>query len=181
LASDARVTIALILPPGRARKLKADVERLIEELRAAIPAAFDTDDYRAKRQQIEGEFGRREEQAMAELRTKARKQDIALISTPGDFAFAPMQKGEVIEPQAFKNLPDEERERIQAAIAELHEELEKIVRHFPRWRREKQREIRELNRTVTSISVSALIDDLKKDYEDCPAADFPREGQLGQP
>jgi hypothetical protein len=34
-----------------------------------------------------------------------------------------------------------------------------LVRHFPRWRREKQREIRELNRTMTSISVSALIEE----------------------
>ena len=160
---------ALMLPPGRARKLKADMERLIEELRAAIPAAFDTDEYRAQRQQIEGESGRPEEEAMAELRTKARKQDIALISTPGGFALAPMRKGEVIDPQEFKNLPDEERERIQAAIAELHKELENILRQIPRWRREMQRKIRELNRTVTSISVSALIDDLKKDYEDCPA------------
>ncbi|HEU4678722.1 MAG TPA: ATP-binding protein [Terrimicrobiaceae bacterium] len=159
---------ALKLPPGRARKLKLDLERLIEELRTAIPAAFDSDEYRAQRQQIEGDFGRREENAMAELRTKALERDIALISTPGGFAFAPTQKGEVIEPQAFKNLPEKERESIQKAITELHEELEKILREVPRWRRELQRKIRELNRMVTSASVSTLIDDLKKDYEDCP-------------
>jgi Lon-like LonC helical domain len=48
---------ALMLPPGRARKLKADMEPLIGELRAAIPAAFDTDEYRAQRQQIEVNLG----------------------------------------------------------------------------------------------------------------------------
>ena len=38
----------LELPAGVANALQADVDRLIEELRSAIPAAFESDDYRAQ-------------------------------------------------------------------------------------------------------------------------------------
>ncbi|MCL4454229.1 MAG: AAA family ATPase, partial [Deinococcus sp.] len=46
----------LRLPPGRGGALKQEMERLIEELRAAIPAAFESEDYRTRRQVIDQQY-----------------------------------------------------------------------------------------------------------------------------
>jgi hypothetical protein len=71
------------------------MERLVEDLRAAIPAAFETDDYRARRHEIDAEFTGRRGNALEELRARAAKQDIALIQTSdGGFMFALMRNGE---------------------------------------------------------------------------------------
>jgi hypothetical protein len=52
--------IALRLPHGRAVALRRDMELLIEELLIAIPAAFQTDEYKTRRQAIQDDFQERQ-------------------------------------------------------------------------------------------------------------------------
>jgi lon-related putative ATP-dependent protease len=161
---------ALKLPPGRAQKFGADMARLIEELRAAIPAAFETDEYRARRQEIDEELSERQEKAFADLRERAKKEDVTLIRTPGGLGFAPVKGGEVMDPDAYHKLPEERRKHIENAIEGFQEELAKVVHQIPKWRRESQRKLKELNREVTQVAVNSLIEELKAEYEGLPAA-----------
>jgi hypothetical protein len=55
----------LQLPPGRATGLREALRWLVEELRAALPAAFERDDYRARSDVIDQQFRQRNEQALA--------------------------------------------------------------------------------------------------------------------
>ena len=69
----------LQLPPGRGNGLRETMKRLIEELRAALPAAFERDEYRARRDVIDEQFKRRNEQgfgAATACRAK-RRQHVA--------------------------------------------------------------------------------------------------------
>lgn len=54
---------ALRLPAGRGGRLRADMTTLIEELRSAIPAAFESEDYRARVQALQARFAERHETA----------------------------------------------------------------------------------------------------------------------
>jgi lon-related putative ATP-dependent protease len=161
---------ALKLPPGRATKFRQDMARLVEDLRAAIPAAFETDEYRTRMQEIETEFSERQAKAIGEIGERARSKRIALLRTPAGFGFAPMKpdKDEVMEPEEFRKLPGPDQERIQEEIASLQEELEQAVHEMPKWRREAQRKARELNREVTSASVGSLMEEIKAEYESLP-------------
>jgi len=159
----------LQLPAGRAGRFAADMQRLVEDLLAAIPAAFETDEYRARRQEIEVAFGERQEKAIVAIGERARQQGIALLRTPAGFAFAPLDGEAVMDPEKFRTLPQPEQERIEALIAKLQEELERVIREVPRWRREAQRALRELNRQVTKIAVASLIEELKAQYAEFPA------------
>jgi len=58
---------ALRVPPGRALALKTDIARLVDELKLAIPAAFESEDYRNRRKTLETRFGERGEKAFAEV------------------------------------------------------------------------------------------------------------------
>src|SRR3546814_13967537 len=77
------------------------MRHLVDELRTAIPAAFESEDYRNRRQALEDGARERQETAFQALREKAEAQDIALIRTPTGFAFAPIADGAVMEPKAF--------------------------------------------------------------------------------
>jgi lon-related putative ATP-dependent protease len=74
-----------------------------------------------------------------------------------------------MKPEVFEKLSKEERERIMAASEALQQELQEILRRVGRWHRDTQERIRELNRTVTRTAAGGIIDDLKKEYGDCPA------------
>src|SRR4030095_6391740 len=43
---------AIRLPPGRGRKFSEDMEKLIEELRASIPATFESEEFRQRKQAL---------------------------------------------------------------------------------------------------------------------------------
>jgi len=158
----------LELPAGRAPQFSQDMQRLVEDLRAGIPAAFETDEYRARRQEIETEFNERQEQAVNGVGERARKEGIALVRTPSGFAFAPMHKDGVMEPERFRALPQAEQQRVEALIAKLQEELETVIQDVPKWRREAQHKLRELNRQVTHSAVNSQIGDLNTKYRDLP-------------
>src|SRR3546814_17324520 len=91
------------------------MRHLVDELRTAIPAAFESEDHRNRRQALEDGARERQETAFQALREKAEAQDIALIRTPTGFAFAPIADGAVMEPKAFNALPQEERQQIGRA------------------------------------------------------------------
>jgi len=63
----------LRLPAGRGAVLAAAMKHLVEELRAALPAAFEHEEYRAQRAMIEQEFKGRHEQAFGAF-ASARRQ-----------------------------------------------------------------------------------------------------------
>ncbi|MGH6912657.1 MAG: Lon-like protease helical domain-containing protein, partial [Geminicoccales bacterium] len=52
---------ALELPAGRATPLEEDMRRLVDELKVAIPAAFESEDYRSRSRLIEEELKERQE------------------------------------------------------------------------------------------------------------------------
>jgi lon-related putative ATP-dependent protease len=159
---------ALEFPAGQASAFRASMERLVEDLRAAIPAAFETDEYRNRRQQIEAEFGERQEQVLGELGDRARRQGIALLRTPTGFGFGPMKGDTVMEPEEFRKLPEKEKEHLEALVGELQEELARVLHDLPKWRRESMDKLRKLNREVTRAAVNSTLEEEKARYRALP-------------
>lgn len=159
---------ALRLPSGRGEELKRSMEQLVDYLRSTIPSLFESDDYHAKAAAIQDEFNKRQEQAFDELHEEAEKQNVALLRTPDGFTLVPIRNGEVIPPVEYEKLPDEERQRIEAAIAVLQERLEKILRQIPQWRRERHERIKQVNREITQSAAGNFLDELRHVYADLP-------------
>ncbi|MBN1978545.1 MAG: AAA family ATPase [Anaerolineae bacterium] len=157
---------AVRLPSGRGAVLRDDMEELVEELRTAIPAAFESEDYRTRKQEIEEEFKERQEQSFGEIQQRAQKRDVSLIRTPVGLAFAPMRDGEVISPEEFQKLPQEERKRVEGEIAHLQEQLQEVIYLVRQWEREARDKMKELDREVAMFAVGHFIDELRAKYAD---------------
>ena len=128
---DSQKPEAIAFPSGSARVFSVDMEKFVEDLRVAIPAAFDSDDYRERRQSIEAEINERQETEFQALHEQATKSGAALVRTPMGFAIAPVANGKVVEPAVFQALPDEQQETTRQNVAELEKKLEDIVRRIP--------------------------------------------------
>jgi len=160
--------VVLQIPAGQGRGLRDDMANLVDELRSTIPATFESDEYRARIQEIEEEFKAQEQQALAEIQKDAAERDIALIHTPSGFAFSPMRNDEVITPEQFEKLDEKERGRIEDAISKLQDQLRKVILKIPLWRRESREKIKSLNSEITISVVGHLIETLKEKYQDLP-------------
>ncbi len=157
---------ALRLPPGRATELAKQMANLAEELRVVISSAFESDDYRTRLDVIMEQYKLRQEQVFEELREKAEKKSIALVRTPVGLALAPVREGQVVEPDMFAKMPEEERETIKKDIGGLEGDLQSAVRMLPELERQQRQEIRTLNREITSFAVSHIIDEIREHWQD---------------
>jgi predicted ATP-dependent protease len=156
---------AISLPAGRGVTFRDDMAQLVEDLRTAVSAALETDEYRQRHQQIDQAFNERRQTALSELGRRAAERGVALIQTPLGFALAPVRDGNPLDRDDFARLPESDQTRLKAVLDELDGELDKLLHEIPKWRRESREQERTLKRAVTSRAVDALIDELSKEYE----------------
>jgi lon-related putative ATP-dependent protease len=159
---------AISMPSGKGIDFQKDMERFVEDLRSSLSAAFESDDYRARRQVIEQETQESQEKSLENLQQQAQTQNIALIRTPNGLVFAPMRNGEVLSPEEFRNLPQDEREKMEADLESFQKELQKLLLQVPAIQRKIRDHIQELNQEVTRYSVGGLVTELKEKYSEIP-------------
>lgn len=159
---------AMQLPCGRAADLSRQMQQLVDYLRTAIPALFESEDYRTKMEAIQEEFSKRQENALTELGEDAAKQEIVLLRTPTGFGFAPTRNHEVIPADDYARLPVDEKTKIDAAVALFQERLEGILSQIPRWWKERSERLKKLIRETTLLTVKHSLDELRNHFADLP-------------
>jgi len=159
---------SLRLPPGKGPELKKSMERLVEDLRIALPAAFEGEDYRSRRQTLEEQFKETQEATLREMQTQASKKGIAVIRTPVGLALAPMKDGEVLSPDDFKTLPEDEQIRFKGDMESLQEELEEELSQLPQLTRRQRDKVRALERETAEGAVAHSMEEARKAWADLP-------------
>jgi len=162
---------ALRLPSGRGPQFRDAIAELIRDLGAALPAAFEAQDYQARRRAIDEAFRRKQEQAFSALTKEAGESNVAIVRTPFGFGVAPLADGgEVLKPEAFNALPESERDRLHALLKQFEARLQEILQNVPRWDKERREEARTLDRDTARFAVSHSIDETKTRFADLPVA-----------
>ena len=161
---------ALRLPPGKAVTLRDDMKKLVEELTSVLAGVFAGEEYQLQKHTLEEELRGLQMEALEKLREEAKSHSIALIQTPGGFAFAPLKEdGEIIGPDEFMQLDAEAQKAIETQVGALQEALQRIMEQMPKLQREMQARLRELNERVVGFSITPLLDELRQKYADLAA------------
>ncbi len=160
---------ALRLPRGMAVQLRKDMAAVVEDLLVTLPAAFQSDEYGTRVQELAEEFQSQEQDAFQALADEATANNVAMIQTPNGYTLAPLKDGDVMKPDEFEALPEETREKTTAVIEELKDKLKALVRQVPGWKKESRQKFRELNRVFCRQTIDPVFAELKDRYEDHPA------------
>jgi lon-related putative ATP-dependent protease len=160
---------ALLLPPGKGRVVREDVKHLVDELRTALPSAFETDEFRKEKEATLSELKARHKGKLSALEERATASNVAIVRTPSGLALAPVHLGEIIPPDEFEKLPEEKRKAFLAAMEELQDELREALEAVPRLEKEARERVRKLIREVAATRTGHLIGDLKKKHAEHPA------------
>jgi len=161
--------IAIAFPAGRADIFKKEMEELVGDLQAGLPAVFQSEEYQMRRGSIDEDFQKAQGEAFAGLQKRAAEDDIVLLRTPMGFAFVPARDGKVIPPEEFNKFPQTEREAAQRKIETLQKELEHIIRQIPRWEKKRREAIRKLNRETAQATIDPQIDEVVVQFSDLPS------------
>jgi predicted ATP-dependent protease len=155
---------AILLPAGRGIALAEAMERFIAELRTAMPAAFESEEYRTRHEAIEEAFTARRDALLAAFEAKARAAGLAIVRTPVGIGLTAARDGEAIGPDEFARLPEADQAAIRAALEGLEDELGTILAGIRRSEREKRGQIADLDRTVAASVVGHLLVEVRESF-----------------
>jgi lon-related putative ATP-dependent protease len=159
---------ALELPAGKGSAFRDDMDQLIEDMQHALSGAFESEEYRNRTQEIQEALQEEQTKKLEQLREEAKDEDVAMMRTPAGIVFAPMREGEVVSPEEFQNLPEEERDKLEKRVEELQDRLRSLLSQMPALQRETRERMEALNREIADFAVGALIDELREKYSDYP-------------
>lgn len=161
--------VAIKLPTGRALRFRDAMHQLVDDLKTALPALFESEDYQTRHGAIDQAFQSKQSEAFSALKDRAIEKQIVILRTPLGFALAPVKEGQqVVPPDEFNAWPEAKRKEVQDTIRELEKELEHIVRQIPQWEKERRDEIRKLNRETAKVAVGQSIDEVKEEFSETP-------------
>jgi len=152
---------AIRLPAGKAKEFRKDMEKLVEDLQAAITRAFESEEYEKQKRAIAQQISALQEAKLSALGQKAEAQNFTMVHTPAGLAFAPKTPdGETMSREIYESLPPEEQQRIDQGLEALNEELQQVMRLVRQDERSGREAVRELDREVTTFAAKHLVDEM---------------------
>ena len=115
---------AIRMPAGKAKIFAKAVDKLIEEIRVALPAVFDGDEYRAQMKAIDDAFRDQKTKYYDEIQKNTTGKNVSVLRMPVGLVVAPTKDGDVLSPEAFEKLSEEEQQEVLAELNAAQEELE---------------------------------------------------------
>ncbi len=160
---------AIRLPAGKANEFRKDMEKLVEDLQAAITHAFESEEYDKQKRAIAQQISGLQEAKLSSLGQKAEADSFTMVQTPAGLAFAPKTaEGETMSRETYDALPTEEQKRIDQGLEALNEELQQVMRLVRQDERSGREAMRELDREVTTYAAKHLVDEVCERWCEVP-------------
>jgi lon-related putative ATP-dependent protease len=156
------------LPAGKGAPFRRDMAQLVELAQAAIPRAFEGEEYRTRRRELDTRFRAAHDRIFEDVQKEATEKSIAIVRTPGGIALAPIRDGQIVSPDDFAKWPEDEQEKTRAVIEDIQEKLHAAMAELPAFERKVREDLRELSQTITISAVGHIIEDLRRRYDDLP-------------
>ena len=160
---------ALELPAGTGIRLQRDMERAIAQLRIAMHAAFESEEYRTRRKQIHDRFKERQRKSLAEIQLRARQRDVALEETESGIVLAPILDGAPIDAEKFHALPEEQQRTLRTRLEDVGTELQDLLRRFHEWVHESHDAVKALDGEMAASAAHRVLDGVRQTYAEFPA------------
>lgn len=156
---------ALKLPPGKGKEFQSDVKGLVEEARVAIPRAFESEQYTAKREGIGEGFSKRREELFNKLAERAQAEGFALKATPMGLMIIAVVDGKPLSEQDFMSLTPEAKQELIKKREGLEVELKGVSKQLRLMEREVNEGLKALDREVALSSIGPLMNELMEKYK----------------
>ncbi len=161
-----REPVAIQLPAEHGQLFSKDIEKLIDNLLATFPAAFESPAYQQKKTAIERQFNQAYNSAIDLVDKKAQALDIALFRDGESITFAPIRDNKSLNEDQFTQLSQSEREIFHKHVEELEEYLSDQLLELPQWRRTLVEKIKLLDNDTISQAIDPLFAELQANYQE---------------
>ncbi|MCQ2741428.1 MAG: AAA family ATPase, partial [Alphaproteobacteria bacterium] len=156
---------AISFPAGTAVEFAKEVDKLIETFSVSIPTVFESDEYKAGVNIIQEKYKQYKEKYIKLLQKKAKGKSVSLLHMPVGLVVAPIKNGEVLSPEAFDELPEEEKKQLIEDLNQMQAEIENSAQDLPAWEDKQRDEINRLRTKFLKETVKAPIDEIHTKFK----------------
>ncbi|MCP4425369.1 MAG: AAA family ATPase, partial [Chloroflexi bacterium] len=157
---------AISLPPGRGAQFKAHMAELVGDLQRELPQAFTSEAYQEAQDSLRRDLEKKQNDMLQALSHKAAEQGFGLLNTPSGLAIVPVEDGRPIQPEAYQQIPLEQREAIEEQRQAVGEELEDALENIQQMEYETRQQMQQIDREVAEKTSQRRFDNLRQTYSD---------------
>ena len=155
---------ALKLPTGMGVQFRDDMAKFVEDMRKSLVAAFESEDYANRREEVTKQYDDKKQELMKTLNKKASDAGFVLQRSEIGLLIIPVINGQMIQEQQLSILPQSVRDEIQGRRKKLQDELRSAFRQFRDSDREAEAAVEKFNEEVAEFAMDNLIQHLKDKY-----------------
>jgi lon-related putative ATP-dependent protease len=157
---------AIQLAPGKGKEFQADMKNFIENVKNALPKAFESEDYAARREATIKELENQRKQLIEELSSKAQAEGFVIQTTPIGLLLIPVLDGKPLSEEEMLALPQKTKERIQDKREKLELEFRNTMRQLIDMERKIHETLKKLNKEVALYAIGNLVETINEKYKD---------------
>jgi predicted ATP-dependent protease len=148
------------------KRLKADLEQLVQTLQREAKKMFESDEFARQRQAMIEELQKRQQQMMEALMEEASRNDFALRMTPSGIVLLPTKDGKPMQETEFLALSAEEKKRFEEKRGATEKRVEDTLREGKKLEREIAEKLEMAETAAADYLVRSPLAELREKYRD---------------
>jgi lon-related putative ATP-dependent protease len=159
---------AIQLPAGKGKEFRDDMKNFIENVKTALPKAFESEDYVARREATIRELENKRKQLIEELSVEAQREGFVIQTTPIGLLLVPVLDGKPLSEEEMLALPQKTKDNLQEKREKLETEFRSTMRQLIDMERQIHDALKKLNREVALYAIGHLLERLNENYKSPP-------------
>jgi len=160
---------AIQLSAGKGKEFRDDMKNLIENVKNALPKAFESEDYAARREATIRGLEEKRKQLIEELNVKAQREGFVIQTTPIGLLLIPVLDGKPLSEEEMLALPQKTKDKLQEKREKLEGEFRNTMRQLIDMERQIHDALKKLNKEVALYALGNLVERLREKYGDSAA------------
>lgn len=159
---------ALELIAGKGKVFQEDMKNLIENIRNALPKAFESEDYVSKRDATIRGLEKQRKQLIDELNAKAQSEGFVIQTTPIGLLLVPVLDGKPLSEEEILALPQNTKDRLNEKREKLETEFRNAMRQLIDMEKKIHDALKKLNKEVALYAIGSLMENVIEKYQTTP-------------
>ncbi len=155
---------AIKLPAGKGKEFREDMKNLIENVKTALPKAFESEDYVARREATIKGLENQRKKLIDELSGKAQREGFVIKTTPIGILIIPVLNGKPLSEEEVLALPQKTKDQLNEKREQLETEFRNAMRQLIDMERKIHEALTKLNKEVALYALGNQVESLKVKY-----------------
>jgi lon-related putative ATP-dependent protease len=156
---------AIMLPAGKGKEFREDLKNFIENVKTALPKAFESEDYGARRESTIKVLEDQRKKLIDEISSKAQSEGFVIQTTPIGILLIPVLDGKPLSEEEMLALAPKAKDKINEKREKLESEFRNTMRQLIDMERKIHEALKKLNKEVALYALGNQMERLLEKYQ----------------